>query len=220
MSKIDKDICVSIGKMGFNECIEVLKICSLAEIRFDLLDFSNDEYTKLFNQDCNIIATYRPGATDELSRKKTLLKAIENGADYLDIELDAPSEYFTCLYNKAKKHNTKVIVSYHNYTETPTLNKLYSIVENSKSKGSDIVKIACQVNSPSDLSRLQSLYAKYDNIITIGMGKKGVISRVSALYLGSPFTYVSASDKYKTAPEQLSYKEYQQIINIIIESNL
>jgi len=211
MSKIDKNICVSFGNMSFEKCIETLKICSFAEIRFDLLNFTSNETKQLFNQDCSIIATYRPGNISELLRKEELFKAINYGADYIDLEFDAPSDYFNSLFEKVKNHNTKVIISYHNYSSTPQQDELFSIVEKCVNMGADIVKIACQINSSADLSNLLCLYNKFDKIIAIGMGKKGVMSRLSAISLGSPFTYVSASSNKKTALGQLSYSEFQQI---------
>ena len=43
------------------------------------------------------------------------------------------------------------------------------------------------------------------------MGKKGILSRIAAISLGSPFTYAAADSKHKTAPGQLTIRDYEQI---------
>ena len=85
------------------------------------------------------------------------------------------------------------------------------------SLGCDIAKIACKVNSHADSVRLLSLYDRSGTgeIISIGMGNKGKITRIASVCLGAPFTYASYSEGMETAVGQLNYKEVKQILEIL-----
>ena len=215
MEKFNDTICVSIGKGDFEQCLNIINENNLAELRLDMLNLSNNEINRLIKSDCRIIATFRPGNGDSSKSKESLLNAIRCGADYVDIEKEANEEYFNDIYSEAKKNNCKLIVSYHNYKHTPDIDKLNSIIASCKKLNADLVKIATFINCPADLSRLLSLYEKHDNIIAVGMGELGKISRIAAAELGSAFTYASPDDSFKTASGQLSKKEYLHIKRIL-----
>ena len=83
-----------------------------------------------------------------------------------------------------------------------------------QAEGADLVKLACQANSQADSARLLSLYENYKNILVIGMGAQGAITRIAAPFLGAPFSFV-AGKAGKTAPGQLTFSEMQQAIQLI-----
>lgn len=207
-------ICISLIDLSFNECLNITKTSDMVEVRMDKLMFTDKEYKELFGCKTKTIATCRP---DNLSKKecKTLLEqAIRFGADYIDIEIENSSEYKKQLILLAKEYNTKVIISYHNYTDTPT-DILDNIVSDGFNNGADIVKIATKVNNAKQSASLLNLYSKYDNIVAIGMGSKGVITRISSPLLGAPFTFASVDNNLKSAPGQLSHKAMRDIYTII-----
>jgi 3-dehydroquinate dehydratase type I len=220
-------LCVSISNLDFNGCLEALQGQEMAEIRLDLLSLSLEEVEKIFSLPVKLIATCRPGKQTPENRIKLLVKAISSGAAYIDIEYEASLEEKQFFVKSAEKAGCKVIISYHNYNSTPSMSDLELIVEDCFIIGADIAKIACMVNHEKDSARLLSLYdlekyksgiapleTKKRQIVAIGMGEKGVITRVASIFLGAPFTFVS-NNQIKTAPGQLDKQTMQKIIELL-----
>ena len=205
-------ICVSIAEKNLEKCISSLEKVEIAEIRIDLTEFTNDEISQVFSQRKKLIATCRPGKYNDAGRTEKLKIAIESGATFVDIEYEAPDEYRNQLLDYAHCHQCDVIISYHNYEETPELDELENIMENCFKKGGDLAKIATHVNFNRDNSKIFSLYKAPGRLIAIGMGDLGKISRIVAPFLGAEFTYASLDESVTTAPGQISYTKLNKFI--------
>lgn len=208
-------ICVSIAERDLGRCRDALLDSELAELRIDQTDFSEDEIQELFALPVNIIATCRPGTKSEQQRESLLLAAIAAGAAYVDIEVDADTDYFNKIVDKAKNHDCKLIVSYHNLEHTPQMVELENILGRCFLLEADIAKIACRVHSSADCARILSLYQNEKNIIAIGLGKKGTFTRISSLFLGAPFTYASLAPGKETADGQLDRQLLKSILDAL-----
>lgn len=184
------NICISIGNCSKDELIHKLKETEFAEIRLDLLDWITlADIKEIFSNHKNLIATLRPGKVSEKERLGSLKTAVEAGAALVDIETENSAEFISEITKTARRHGTKIIISYHNYENTPALKPLQKIVVDALGKGADIVKVACKVNSQRDCARLLSLLDGKRVVVPAGMGKNGLVTRISALFLGAPFTY-------------------------------
>lgn len=209
-----KDICLSIGHLGYSEILNNLEKNTLAEIRIDLLSLSDNELTNIFSHHNNLIATYR--TTDNFRQmEKALTLAINSGCAYIDIDINTPEVYRGKLIEIASDKSCKVILSYHNFVETPSANDLEKVVDNLFALGANIAKVACKANSPSDCARIMGLYNNAKNLVAFCMGKIGIITRLAAPILGAPFTYASIDDK-ETAPGQLNLRDTTSILNKIL----
>ena len=212
-------LCVSIADMDFPACKKTLQDIDLAEIRLDRLDFSLRQVEDLFSIPGKWIATYRPGRTGESERKAFLITAVEAGAAYVDIEIEAEDSFIRTIIDTARKKGSKTIVSYHNFENTPTKTELSAMVASCFDRGADIAKIACRVLCEEDSARILSLYDSpaggQGKILAIGMGEKGRITRVAAPFLGAPFTFASLSPGQKTAPGQLDIKTLRKILDLV-----
>lgn len=208
------DICVSIGNTSFQNILKILEEVGMAEIRIDLLDLMPNQLEMVFSSHKNLIATCRRGRYDETQRASLLARAIEAGAAWVDLEIESSPEWREPLIELAKKHKCRVIISWHCFGKTPDDTELYRIVDSLYSAGANVAKIACMSNNKSDCARLMSLYSKYHNLVAIGMGKVGIITRIAALSLGSPFTFASIEGDV-TAPGQIDYVEMEKFINRI-----
>jgi 3-dehydroquinate dehydratase-1 len=82
----------------------------------------------------------------------------------------------------------------------------------------DIAKISCRVNSIEDNARLLSIYSFNKNVISIGMGELGRITRIAATLLGAPFTYAAIDKSRRAAPGQIDAAALKNIINMISEA--
>ena len=134
-----------------------------------------------------------PVIASDRKNKNNLIKAIEEGCDFVDIEIESQEK--EKVIEKAKSNDCKVIASIHDFEKTP---KNFLL----KKGNADILKIATKVNSIEDCQRLLSLLRNRNDLIVIGMGELGTFTRIVAPLLGSYLTYASI-DK-SIAPGQLS----------------
>lgn len=144
----------------------------------------------------------------EQKRLEIIHKGIEMGYDYIDIEYSTmKTETFD------RNENTKIICSYHNFSETPPYWQLTKLVFDMKKCGADILKIATTIKKDYDVQVLfRVLLSKKpdDNQIILGMGEKGKITRVLGPILGSYLTF--ASTQYsQSAPGQIDIDQLQTI---------
>lgn len=208
-------ICVAISDKDLRKCIALLTEVEMAEIRLDLTEFDDEAIDAVFAQDVPLIATCRPDNYTEKEQYFKLRRAIEAGAAYVDIEIEASDEQRNALIDIAKKHDCKVIISYHNYEKTPGMRELFTIADDCYAKGADVAKLATMVNSKSDNANLMSLYSLDKPIVALGMGEKGKVSRVVAPLMGSEFTFAAQDNSEGTAPGQISYSEMKKLLDSI-----
>ena len=211
-------ICVSINEKNYNNAIEIASLYDFAEIRIDLLEtVENKIVKKIFSSHKNLIATYRKKDESDAKRLSILKTAIESGAAYIDIDINEGKKFISFAKSLCKdknqqlskgRKNTNLIISYHNFEETPTLDILDKVITEAIANGADIVKIACTIKNKTDIERLLSLPDYYSpvKIVIAGMGEKGGRVRVLAETAGSFFTYASHDKKSSTAEGQLDYK--------------
>ncbi|MDR2813842.1 MAG: type I 3-dehydroquinate dehydratase, partial [Prevotellaceae bacterium] len=112
--------------------------------------------------------------------------------------------YRKTLVELAKKHGCKIIISYHNFEQTPGLPEMRQIVADSRSMGADVVKLVTTARSTHDSARVLSLYEGEKNLVAFAMGHEGRVTRVACLYLGAPFTYASPALGLEAAPGQIA----------------
>jgi 3-dehydroquinate dehydratase I len=204
-------ICVSIAEESISRCREALEGVSFAEIRLDfLMSVTPDDVKGLFSNHPRLIATCRPGSTTEEDRQKILLTAIQSGAAYVDVEIESPPRFTRPIIEKARACGCQIIVSYHNYDETPDIERLEATISACYAAGADLAKIACMVRLERDNARLLGLLDGDRPIVIIGMGPLGTITRIAAPLLGSPFTFASLSKGKETAEGQLDKETLTQ----------
>ena len=196
-----------------------LKKSAYAEIRFDFLNQNLvPEALQLIKKDLKkCVGTLRPiseGGNFSGSEKNriSILKLI---AEYNPFLLDV--EFNTLRKNKnlsryIKNTGTKILVSWHDFKQTPDISVLKKKLLQMK-KFSNNVKVVTMAKSTNDASRVLSLYSDVDvKLIAFSMGNYGKISRLLCLLLGSPYTYVSLGKAI--AQGQFSVDEVKSIFMI------
>jgi 3-dehydroquinate dehydratase type I len=214
---MNSKICVSLGgNTPFGTCLQQASMYPFVETRLDLMKIDYEKIDLLAMQCRQWIATCRPGKLTERERTVLLSAAIRAGATYVDIEYEAETKYRLPLLELAKQKNCKIIISYHNFEETPGDYVLNEIITRSKSKfGADCVKIAVMANSSIDCCRVLSLYGRHRNIVAFAMGDAGKITRVAAPFLSADFTFASFDEAQQTAPGQLTVSQMEEIFRIL-----
>ncbi len=208
-------ICISIAEPTLELIFQAIGNEELAEIRLDLINLSEKEIKTLFSQNIKLIATCRPCKYSDTKRKEILKNSIKAGASYVDIELEASDDFKTEIATLAKKKSCKVIISYHNYDNTPLKRELDQVIDWCFKSGADIAKIVCKVNHISDNARLLSLYEPDKEIIAFGLGLKAKITRIAAPFLGAPFTYASISAGKETADGQINKATLAKLLEML-----
>ncbi len=213
-------ICVSLDERYPVKRLKRLRNIDFAEIRMEKMGLSFEDISEIFSQPVRLIATCRPGYSDDMERKARLLAAVESGARFVDIEVESDKGYKKEIVEAAEKNGCKTIISFHDFHGTPDNEVLRHIAALCVNEGADIVKIACMVNSLNDSARLLGLLGIEgfrDRLVVVGMGKGGRITRVVAPFLGSLFTYASYMSDMHTAEGQIEKTKLEEIVGYLNE---
>ncbi len=208
-------ICVSLGNISYDEALKVIKSAEMIEIRADLPGMDQTLLEKLLSFPVKKIFTCRPGTFSEVKRIELFRQAVEKNVDYVDIEYENDDEVVGQILRMTSDTSTEVILSYHNFDITPDAIELKKILMRGYKRGATLVKIATMINSKEDILNLFSLHGIEGRKVLLGMGEKGIITRVAAVLLGSEFTFVSPDCDTKTAPGQISKEEMEIIFRIM-----
>uniref|UniRef100_A0A7N1A3W7 Shikimate dehydrogenase n=1 Tax=Kalanchoe fedtschenkoi TaxID=63787 RepID=A0A7N1A3W7_KALFE len=194
----------------------------LVEIRLDCLkSFSPRQDLDSLIGGCPLptLLTYRPkweGGQydgDETTRLETLRLAMDLGADYVDVELQVAHEFNNSIQGK-KPDGFKLIVSSHNYQNTPSVEDLGNLVAQIQATGADIVKIATTAVDISDVARIfQITVHSQVPIIGLVMGERGLISRVLCPKFGGYLTFGTLEAGVVSAPGQPTIKDLLDLYN-------
>ena len=220
-------ICTTIQNKTAEQILEALEKCEMAEIRLDSCVLSARETEDVFTSDVPLVATARiseimknePALQDlpEASREakavqiaeKRLVRAIEAGARYVDVEIEAPKQMSKRVRSAAHENGTVFIRSYHDFEGTDSLEALKAVVEKCKYHGADIVKIVTTAGSEADVQKVMALYdwkgeeaPAAGELIAFCMGDAGRQSRIECLKKGAPYTYAALSEDDAAAPGQ------------------
>ena len=231
-------ICTTIQNKNLEQILEALEGCEMAEIRLDRCDLSLREIEECFTSDVPLVATCRiadliasePSLQDEgltpqskeikaaQIAEKRLCKAIEAGARYVDVEIEAPKQMSKRVRSVAHENGTVFIRSFHDFEGTDSLEALKAVVEKCCYHGADIVKVVTTAHCQEDVDRVLSLYdwchgvSASENekiaslaeggLIAFCMGDAGRQSRLDSLRMGAPYTYAALSEDEAAAPGQ------------------
>lgn len=215
-------ICTTIQNRTLEEIMNLLESSEpriqMAEIRLDRCPLGIEEIEYLFSSsDTPLVATCRVaddgnGTWEEAEAK--LSAAVEAGAAFLDLEIEAPKEIGKRLRRACTEYGTTMIRSSHFFAGTPSDDVLRGTVEKCRKFGGEIVKIAAMAKSEEDVARVLGLYSVAEpddqrlyELIAFSMGEIGKASRLECLKLGSPFTYAALNENEVAAPGQWSYSE-------------
>jgi 3-dehydroquinate dehydratase-1 len=135
----------------------------------------------------------------------------------VDIEIEAGKELQQAIIKKAHEHACKVIISYHNYDETPGLKDLYKIVDECYALGADVAKLATLSKSDADNARILSLFSTNKPLVALGMGDIGKLTRIVTPLLGAEFTFAAMDDGTGTAPGQMTYSAMKSVLELLKE---
>ncbi len=196
----------------------------VVEIRLDLMTHPDVGSCISCLPDIPLLFTNRPiwegGKYDDSEKDRTALlrDAIAANAAYIDIELNTEKKLRNEVISAAQGRQTDVIISNHNFTETPPTDILEDTLHQMMASGADIGKIVTTANDPSDVVRvlalLQTSRTNTFQLSAFCMGVVGRISRLATLYLGGCMTYVAVDELSATAPGQFTTDQFHTLIHL------
>ncbi len=139
--------------------------------------------------------------------------------ELIDIELFMPENDVQDIIKKAHLQGIKVILCNHEFSCTPRKDEIIHRLIKMQELGADICKIAVMPQSPQDVLTLLCATEEMNRrhatrpIITMSMGKLGLISRLNGELVGSSCTFGIA--KTASAPGQISVEELQEALTLL-----
>ena len=197
-------------------------LADIIEIRLDVMEeFDLKELMKSATNP--ILVTYRSkreggeGSADYETRVHYLLDAMEEGADYVDVEFSIPLEWRQRVFQM--KGPCGLVVSCHLLNGTPHREKLERMMKNMAAAGADIVKIVTWARVWEDNFRVLELIPKAQamgiGIIAFCMGPLGRISRIACPLMGGYMTFASLEKGQESASGQISAPDMKQILETL-----
>ena len=210
-------VCVSIACENETEAVDIARqsevYADIIEIRLDSLSNPGLEpFVRGLSKP--LLFTNRPEwegglfKGSEAARVGLLLKAIQNDCALVDLELKTADELRAELLDVLLKHpQTGLIISWHDFSGTPSSDELGDILQQQIESGAHVGKIVTMANDYSDVLRVLNLQAiATENnfpLIAFCMGSIGMISRLATLKLGGFMTYAAPDGGDETAPGQM-----------------
>lgn len=213
-------ICAVIVNKELKAVKGVEPLVDLFEVRIDLIGDGWQELAKQFSKPwiaCNRSAEEGgqwPGS--EARRIEQLLRAIELGADIVDIELETKNlKNIVPLVRK----RTKCLLSFHDLEKTPPLDEMKKIVGRQLKAGADICKVVTTARGFEDNPTVLELISEFPEVklISFAMGPLGATSRVLCPLVGGEFTYASIEKGQESAEGQLTVRDLRKIYEMVIE---
>ena len=215
-------ICTTLQNKTYHEILEILPSLEMAEIRLDSCPLSDVQIEDLFGQtDIPLVATCRAGSNNDNANttsstpswedaERRLTIAVQAGARFADLEIEAPSQVSRRFQKLCKECGTELIRSYHNYIDTPDEKGLQMALARCFRYGADIAKIVPTCHDEQDAKRIEALYSviledvdsMQGRLIAFGLGAAGKATRIECLRRGAPFTYAALSQEEAAAPGQ------------------
>jgi 3-dehydroquinate dehydratase/shikimate dehydrogenase len=165
----------------------------LVELRLDTVS-DPDVAGALEGRHQPVVVTCRPtweggqfrGSEEE--RRHMLEEALDQGADYVDVEWRAN---FTDVV--ARLSGRRIVLSMHDFDAMP--GDLIDRSRAMRATGAEVIKIAAKAGCLADSVRLLDLaasFGEHERRVLIGMGPAGIATRVLANRFGSAWTYAGA----------------------------
>lgn len=155
----------------------------------------------------------------QCKRLEIINESINTGhVDILDVEMLNGVDFINKVKSLIIENNTKLILSYHNFNETPDEEFMLDMIKKGEDLGADIVKIAVMPKNYGDVLKLLNVtYRSRDVIniplISVSMGDIGMVTRMVGGLFGSDMTY--AVGKKPSAPGQIPIGDINAVLDIL-----
>ena len=233
MTQVDVAVTISpeetITQLCLDELIKYKDYIDIVELRIDQWEnfvIKNVDTViqqlRGLNLDFKILVTYRTsnqggkGNVEETTYIDILKLLIEYSQfELLDIEWSGAinTDQYAQLITDAQEKNLNVVLSHHNFEETPSLEEIKFIYYKMQKLAPQYLKLAVMPNNKEDvLHLLEAMSVTSDNtpykVIGISMSHLGLVSRVAQGVFGGSISYGCLGEPQ--APGQIHVKALKQ----------
>ncbi|MDD6213470.1 MAG: type I 3-dehydroquinate dehydratase [Clostridiales bacterium] len=164
------------------------------------------------------------GGARELTQEQrlaTIKACLETDlVDIIDVELACNEpEFIQEVRQCCTEHGARLILSCHDFKQTPSIDEMVSILEQEQAAGADIPKLAVMPQTFEDVMKLMTATyrARTGNVtqpmITMSMSDQGKISRVIGDLYGSDMSFVVGTEA--SAPGQIPVHTIRQLWDLL-----
>ena len=196
-------------------------LADMMEIRLDVME-SFDLKDILEAASKPVMVTYRSkkeggsGLSPYETRIRYLSRAVELGADFVDVEFNMPQIYRQEIF--LAEGSSRLIISAHLSNNTPPREGLEDRVRKMAATGADIVKLVTYAREPEDNLRVLGLIPLARklgvDIIAFCMGPAGRISRIFTLMMGGFLSFASLEEGQESAAGQIPISEMKKMLEM------
>ena len=232
--------CVCVPVMGREKADIVEEIIALTKSPIDIIEWRVDAFSDYlnFNEVRDVLQTVAPHLSEKifLYTFRTKLQggfgdvsaeqlddihdigAESKVVDLLDLEFFA-EEFPVIKILSLQEKGVKIVASHHDFEETPERDVMKMLLERMCAGNADIVKIAVMPQDEEDVLSLLAVTNEFykENpdtpIISMSMGKLGMMSRLCGEIFGSCVTF--AANKETSAPGQMSMGKVIEIVDFL-----
>lgn len=210
---------VSLNQLACLQPIELPQHCDLLEIRLDGMVGHGDALMMELDRFTEFPLLFTARAADEggvcdlnTQERGEMLLTVAERASWIDVELAAYSAMEDVIH-EIRSHEVGLILSYHNFEQTPAEYVLQRTVD--LSEEADIVKLALMHHKVDDFARCVRLLESNDHPMSLmGMGELGAVSRLLYAQHQSLLNYGYLGDT-PTAPGQWPAKMLKEAISAL-----
>ncbi len=211
-------ICAVIVNRDLEAIRGVEQFIELFELRIDLIGDGWQELARQLKKPwiaCNRSAD--EGGRwkgDEVRRIEELVKAVELGADIVDIELRTINLEETVMLIKKR---AKCLLSFHELEGTPPLDRMRGVIQKELEAGADICKMITTAQRFEDNLNVLQLITEFPKakIVSFAMGPLGLASRILCPLVGGDFTYASIEKGKESASGQITVRDLRNIYEMV-----
>jgi len=146
---------------------------------------------------------------------RILIRAATFGSSYVDWEF-RPGEL---LPEELSVMRERVILSYHDFAQTPTGRELESLFDQMAALSTGVIKVVTLAQRMEDNISLLNLIGRGRNrgieVVAFCLGSLGRISRLACLLMGGAFTYAALESGAEAAPGQLTLAKMRQLLELL-----
>lgn len=232
--------CVPVISQNEEEWIRDVR--EIAEHKPDVLEWRIDYYDQLDNprhiqkaleavdsitSNIPILLTFRhvqEGGVREVSQQ-TRLQVIQTACEtgkisMVDVELANDPEFLEEVKAIAQKQDVRLLLSYHDFMETPSEEKIIEILAACRKQGADAAKVSVMAQNFGDVLVLAKATRRAKKeigipLIMVSMGAVGSITRLLGGVIGSDLTFLCA--KGASGPGQIDIEEFRQMNRLLEE---
>lgn len=138
--------------------------------------------------------------------------------DFIDFEMGNDSDHLRRVRDSTRAHETRLILSYHNFAYTPGVEFLVQRFLEAERLGADVAKIAVMPRDRMDVLTLLTATALADAkggipLISMAMGPLGSVTRMIGGVFGSSLSF--AVGEAASAPGQIPISDLNTVYDII-----